>query len=547
MRTIARRVAAESPAGAGSGEGDAGSGRGPSRILRNTAIFSIATGLSRIAGLLREMVAAAYYGTTVQASAFTLAFQVPNLLRALVADAALSAAFVPVFTELLEQGRRKEAYRLAGSLFGLILAVLGVITVVFFVAAPLLMPLFTGSTFSEADDMLTAGLSQVMFPIVVILGLNGLVVGILNAHDHFSVPAIAPLVWNVVIIAALVGLQGVFDGREEIYAYAVGILVGTVVQFAMVLPVLRQVGFPLSINLRWRDPRIAQVLKLMLPVTIGLGVINISLVINSVLGTLVSEGATRAIDAAFRIYMLPQGMFSVAVATVLFPHLSRLAARRDLPGLRRWSGDGMRLIFLILMPCAAATAALAEPITRLVFERGTFGPEATEQTAEALLWFSFSLPFSGANLLLTRTFFSLQRPWTPTRLAAVSLVVNTAVSLALYKPFGIGGIVAGTVVSNLVMALQQAYHLRNELRGFEVVRTLTAIATMLGASIAFGAVAFATHWFLDDALGRSLVAQIASVGAGLAAGAAVYAGIVLLANVPEAASLVRMVRSRLGR
>jgi putative peptidoglycan lipid II flippase len=540
-------VAAESPAGAGSGEGDAGSGRGPSRILRNTAIFSIATGLSRIAGLLREMVAAAYYGTTVQASAFTLAFQVPNLLRALVADAALSAAFVPVFTELLEQGRRKEAYRLAGSLFGLILAVLGVITVVFFVAAPLLMPLFTGSTFSEADDMLTAGLSQVMFPIVVILGLNGLVVGILNAHDHFSVPAIAPLVWNVVIIAALVGLQGVFDGREEIYAYAVGILVGTVVQFAMVLPVLRQVGFPLSINLRWRDPRIAQVLKLMLPVTIGLGVINISLVINSVLGTLVSEGATRAIDAAFRIYMLPQGMFSVAVATVLFPHLSRLAARRDLLGLRRWSGDGMRLIFLILMPCAAATAALAEPITRLVFERGTFGPEATEQTAEALLWFSFSLPFSGANLLLTRTFFSLQRPWTPTRLAAVSLVVNTAVSLALYKPFGIGGIVAGTVVSNLVMALQQAYHLRNELRGFEVVRTLTAIATMLGASIAFGAVAFATHWFLDDALGRSLVAQIASVGAGLAAGAAVYAGIVLLANVPEAASLVRMVRSRLGR
>ncbi len=546
MRTIARRVAAESPAGAGSGDGDAGSSRGPSRILRNTAIFSIATGLSRIAGLLREMVAAAYYGTTVQASAFTLAFQVPNLLRALVADAALSAAFVPVFTELLEQGRKKEAYRLAGALFGLILAVLGVITVVFFVAAPLIMPLFTGSTFSEADDMLTAGLSQVMFPIVVILGLNGLVVGILNAHDHFSVPAIAPLVWNAVIIAALVGLQGAFEGRDEIYAYAVGILVGTVVQFAMVLPVLRQIGFPLSINLRWRDPRIAQVLKLMLPVTIGLGVINISLVINSVLGTLVSEGATRAIDAAFRIYMLPQGMFSVAVATVLFPHLSRLAARRDLPGLRRWSGDGMRLIFLILMPCAAATVALAEPITRLVFERGTFGPQATDQTAEALLWFSFSLPFSGANLLLTRTFFSLQRPWTPTRLAAVSLVVNTAVSLALYKPFGIGGIVAGTVVANLVMALQQAYHLRKELRGFEVVRTLTGLATMLAASIAFGAVAYATHWLLDDALGRSLAAQVVSVGAGLLAGAAVYAGIVLLAKVPEAASLARMVRRRLA-
>src|SRR3954447_6905829 len=193
-RTIGAAVPAETDAMAASGEGRPEAPRGPSRILRNTAIFSVATGLSRIAGLAREIVAAKLFGTSVAASAFTIAFQVPNLLRALVADAALSSAFVPVFTELLEQGRRKEAIKLAGSLFGLILAVLGVITVVFFVAAPVVMPLFTGSQFNAGAGGLPTGLARVMSPIVVLLGLNGLVVGILNAQDHFSIPAIAPLV-----------------------------------------------------------------------------------------------------------------------------------------------------------------------------------------------------------------------------------------------------------------------------------------------------------------------------------------------------------------
>ena len=514
------------------------------RILRNTAIFSVATGLSRIAGLVREIVASAMFGTRVEASAFTIAFQVPNLLRSLVADAALSAAFVPVFTELLEQNRKREAFQLAGALFGLILTVLGVITGVFFLAAPVIMPLFTGETFSPADDALTAALSQVLFPIVVLLGLNGLVVGILNAYDHFSIPAIAPLVWNFVIIGCLVGLQPLFDERDEIYAYAIGVLVGTIVQFAMALPVLKRMGFSLKISFSWRDPRIRQVLTLMLPVTIALGLINVNLLINSTLGTLVSEGAPRAIDAAFRIYMLPQGMFSVAVATVLFPQLSRLAARRDLPGLRRWSGDGMRQIFLLLIPSAAATLVLAEPITRLVYERGEFGPQATEDTASALLWFSFSLPFAGANLLLTRTFFSLQRPWIPTALSGLSLVVNAAVSIALYEPFGIAGIVVGTAVSSAVMTIAQAYYLRRELRGFEVIRTLKAIGAMTIAAIALGAAAYGVHHVLDDALGRSLLAQIVSVGGALAVGVAVYAALLHVLRVPEAAQVARLIRSR---
>jgi putative peptidoglycan lipid II flippase len=507
----------------------------------NTAIFSVATGLSRIAGLAREVVAAKYFGTTGAASAFTAAFQVPNLVRSLFADAALSAAFVPVFTELLEHKRRKEALHLAGALFGLILVVLSAITLAFVAAASLIMPLFTDD---PALDDLAIGLSRVLFPIVILLGLNGLLVGILNAHDHFTIPAISPLVWNLVIIGCLVGLTPLFEGPDQLYAYAIGVVAGTACQFAMAFPVLKRLHVPIPINVDWRDPRIRRVLLLMLPVAIGLGLINFNLLVNSFFGFRISEEAPRAIDLAFRIYMLPQGMFSVAVATVLFPALSRLVARQDFDGLRRTQGNGIRQIALLLIPAAAATIAIPEPIVRLVYQRGDFDAESTELVAEALFWFSFSLPFSGFNLLLTRTFFSLQSPWTPTALAGVTLIINAAVSAALYGPMGIGGVVLGTVVATAAMTAGQAYFLRDRLHGLELATTTRAIARMLVAAALLGGVTYLIWWALDEALGRSLAAQLISVGTALLAGGAAYAAAVLAMRIPEAHQVQALIRRR---
>jgi putative peptidoglycan lipid II flippase len=285
----------------------------------------------------------------------------------------------------------------------------------------------------------------------------------------------------------------------------------------------------------------------MLPVTIGLGLINFNLLINSILGSRISVEAPAAIDRAFRIYMLPQGMFSVAVATVLFPALSRLAARSDLDGLRHRSANGVRQIALLLIPAAAATLVLAEPITRLVYERGDFDAGSTEQVAEALFWFSFSLPFAGANLLLTRTYFSLQKPWTPTALAGVTLAINIAVSAALYEPLGIGGVVIGTAVASAAMTAGQAYFLRGRLRGIELGRTLRAVAKMILAAGVLAGVAYAVWWPLDEALGRSLPAQVAAVGAALTAGSLAYAGAVLALRIPEARQIVDLLASRLRR
>jgi len=515
------------------------------RLARNTAFFSLATGLSRVLGLVREVVAASYFGVTGAMSAFTIAFQVPNLVRALFADSALQGAFIPVFTELLERGERREAFRIASSLFFVICLALGAITALFILLAePLMTVLAPGFDDDPALRDLTVNLARLMFPIVVLLALSGLVVGMLNSFEHFSVPALAPVAWNVVIIAALVGLVPVLPEDDEIYAYAIGILAGTVVQFVLPLPWLRDRGGRFTLTLDWRDERVRRVLKLMLPVTIALGLINLSLVINSLFGTLVSDQAPAAIDKAFRIYQLPQGLFSISIATILFPLLSRYAARDARDDLRRTMGNGVRQICLLLIPSAVIMAVLAEPITRLVYQRGAFGPEATELVSEAMLWWSISLPFQGVSLLFSRTFFSLQRPWATTALAGLNLLVNAALAAALHEPFGIAGIVIGTVVGTIVMCVAQGLILRGDLGGVEGARTLASALRMLVAAALLGGVAYAAWFGLDAALGRALVAQAAAVLGAIVAGAAAYASAVWMLGVPEARQLRTLLLGR---
>ncbi|MBV9364119.1 MAG: murein biosynthesis integral membrane protein MurJ [Solirubrobacterales bacterium] len=520
------------------------------RIADNTAIFAVATAISRVAGMAREVVQAAFFATTAAASAFTLASQVPNLFSNLFSQAALSAAFVPVFTELLTKGRKREAFRLATTLFWVILIALGALTLLWLGVADLAAPLLTGS--GGISNPLTAGLSRVLFPVVLLLSLTGLLVGILQSYDEFTIPAIAPAVWNLVILVGLIALYPRFHGEQQIYAYAVAWLAATVVQFLMVAAALRRVEFRLSFAFDWRDPRVKQVLILFLPVTMSIGIINLDIFLNAWLGSLVpppaGTHAPAAINNAFRIYMLPQGIFSVAVATVLFPTLSRLAARKNANGMRRAIGNGMRQINLLLIPSAALMLVLATPITRLIYQHGRFGPYSTHLVSIALFWFAVSLPFSGINLLLTRTFFALQRPWIPTKLAALNLVVDVIVSLALYKPLGIAGLVIGTAAANIVMTWLQLRRLRMGFNGhLELGQTLMMTTRILVATAIMAAVAWSVWAGLDHLLGRALAAQAVAVGVALLVACALYARLVLTMRVPEARQIQQLISRRLRR
>jgi putative peptidoglycan lipid II flippase len=524
---------------------DPAPGRQAGRIARSTAFFSIATGASRIAGLGREVVAAGYYGVNGPMSAFTIAFQVPNLVRALFADAALQPAFVPIFTELIGKKHYKEAFRLASTLMLLATMVLGAITAFFILLAPVIMPLFIPDYRQTITD-LTVTLSQILFPILIMLGVSGVVVGILNSYDRFGAFAISPLFWNLTIILVLVVLEPLFHGQDRIYAYAIGILVGTLVQLLIPTWDLRNTPFRFTFRLDWRHPGVRRVLWLMLPVTISLGLINFNALINSFVGALVSEEAPAAIDKAFRLYQLPQGIFSVAVATVLFPALARFANAGEFENLRATLANGMRQILFVLMPATAAILALSDPIIRLVYQRGEFNPADTTLVATALFWFAFSLPTNGVYLLQTRTFFSLQRPWQATALATIDLVVSTIAAFALYKPFGVGGIVAGTGVGTSAAVFAQAYILRRELGGLELGRLLSTTIRISIASAALGLASYLVWRVLDESLGHELPGQIASVGGGLAVGAVVYLAAARAMRIAELEQILRLVRRGRG-
>ncbi len=490
------------------------------------------------------MVSSYYFGASGRINAFTVAFQIPNLVRALVADAALSSAFVPVFSDLIQKGERKRAWRLASSLFWLMLLGLTALTALFIILAPWIIGIFGHP---GNDRPLAVGLSRVLFPIVGLLGLSGIVVGVLNTYDHFTVPALSPVFWNIAIIIGLViGVPQAHSMSTKLYVYAVSILVATVIQTLLPMPWLRGLDRGderLRVVLDWRDPMIKRTFKLMIPVTLGLGLINVNALIDTVFASRLINGtyAPTAINKAFLIYMLPQGMFSVAIATVLFPSLSRLAARGDLDGFRETVGRGLRQIAFLLIPAAAVSAVLAEPIIRILYQRGAWTPDQTPEVAACLAAFSAGLVFNGAMLMLNRAFFSLQSNWVPTVVALGNLVLNALLDLAFYR-FGTWGIPLATALVNIAGTIALLALMRRRIGGIEGPRTAATAARIAIASAAVAAVAYGVWEPLDAALNRSFPAQVASLGLALVAATATYLVACRFLRVRELDALLSLVR-----
>jgi putative peptidoglycan lipid II flippase len=515
------------------------------RLAVSTAIFAAATGLSRILGLVREIVTANFFGVAGSINAFTVAFQIPNLIRALVADAALSSAFVPVFSELLEKGERKRAWRVASSLFWLILLGLSAVTVIYILIAPWVIGLFGNP---GGDQALAVGLSRVLFPIVVLLGVSGIIVGILNSYDHFTVPAISPVFWNLAIIVGLViGVPNATTMNAQLYVYAFSILIATVIQTLLPVPWLRGRDGHLQMVIDWRDPAVKRVFVLMVPVTLGLGLINFNAVIDTFFASRFIDPklAPSAIQKAFLIYMLPQGIFSVAIATVLFPSLSRFAARGDIGRFRETVSSGLRQIVFLLVPAAVMSAVLAEPIVRILFQRGKFEPSQTPVVAGALAAFSAGLVFNGAMLMLNRAFFSLQSNWIPTMVALGNLFLNALLDWWFYR-YGVWGIPLSTAVVNLAGSWALFVLLRRRLGGVDGGAIAATTLKVLVASAVVAAVAWTVWRPLDSALGRSFGAQLVSLGLALTAAVLTYLACCRLLQVRELNAFASL-RTRLRR
>ena len=392
------------------------------------------------------------------------------------------------------------------------------------------------------------GLSRVLFPIVVLLGLSGIVVGILNSYDHFTVPALTPVFWNIAIVVGLViGVPRADGISAKLYVYAFSILIATVIQFLLPLPWLRGRDGRLQLVIDWRDPAVRQTLVLMVPITIGLGLINFNAVVDTFFAArLIDKNhAPSAINAAFRLYMLPQGIFSVAITTVLFPSLARLAARGDLAGFRNTLASGLRQIAFLLIPAGVISAVLAEPITRLVYQRGQFEPGQTPVVAAALAAFSAGLFFNGMMLLLNRGFFSLQSNWIPTSVALANLCLNAALDAAFYR-FGTWGIPLATSLVNLAGSAVLLVLMRRRLGRLGFGQIMDSVLRIVTASLVLAVAAYGTWYELDSALGRGFLGQVVSVVTALVVGTTVYLLMCRALKVRELGALLAL-RSRLKR
>jgi putative peptidoglycan lipid II flippase len=493
-------------------------------------IVILATALSRVFGYGREIAAAAYFGAGAEKSAFDVAFMVPSTIQTLVAQAALSAALIPVFAGLLEKDRRDEAWLVARTVFTVLIAVLGIFVAACIVFAPQIMPLFAPGYRNDPAIMSDiVRMSRLLFPTVVLLAMSGVVVSILNSFEHFTLPAIAPVFWNLVILLAI------FFGSDRlgIDALAWGVLLGTLVQLAIQLPALKGKGARLGFSLSLRNPHVKRVGALMLPVSISLGLINLNGIVDMQFASFLGEGGVAAINYAFRIYQLPEALFAIAVGTVLFPTLSRLAARDDKRNFRSALTTGVQLIFFMLIPISAFMLALSEPIIRLAYEHGRFEASDTTVVASALFFFAFGSAFSGGSALLTRGFFSLSRPWVPTSLALINLAMNAFLNWLFIKFFGLGGIPLSTSVVSIATFMALLLLMRRQLKRVNGKALLRSGITVGVTSVVAAGAAYLSWRFLDGLLGLTLAAQMLSLTLAAMEAAGIFLLVAWLTGMPE--------------
>lgn len=508
------------------------------RLAKAALIVLGATAASRVFGYAREILTAAYFGAGAEMSAFDVAFLVPATMQIIIAQAALSAALIPVFAGLLEKDQRQEAWLVARTIFTMVTFIMGGLVVLSIIFAPQIMPLFAPGYRDDPAMMAEiVRMTRLLFPTVIFLAITGIVASILNSFEHFTLPAVAPIFWNLIILGAIV------FGHERlgVDALAWGILLGTMVQLLIQLPALRGRGGRLGFSLAWRNRHVRQVGALLLPVSVSLGLINLNGVVDVQFASFLGTGGVAAMTFAFRLYQLPEALFAIAIGTVLFPTLSRIAARGDRDKFRSTLTLGIRVIFFMLIPASAFVLVLSEPIVRLAYEHGRFTAENTELVASALFFFAFGSAFSGSSALLTRGFFSLGRPWLPTTAAVGNLAVNAILNWIFIKPFGLGGIPLSTSIVSFVTFVVLLALMRGELGRIDGRAILRTGVTVAAFSAAGAAISYLTWMGVDSWLGRSLIPQILGIGLAFAAGAAVFMILALVVRMPEL-QLIRKVR-----
>lgn len=524
---------------------------GHPRLARSAGIFGLATIASRILGLARDQVLAYYFGAGDANDAFRVASRIPNLVRDLFAEGAMSAAFVPTFTRQLTLHGREQSWRLASSVINALVLVTGAIVLIgIFFAAPLVR-LFA-SDFSAVPGKLelTIYLTRIIFPFLTLVAVAAVLMGMLNSLGHFFVPALSPAMFNVAVVVMSLGLIPFADtlGVQPITIVAIATLVGGVGQLLIQWPPLRKEGFRYRPVLDFKDEGLHKVLLLMGPGTIGMAATQINVFVNTVLATGEGTGAVSFLDFAFRLMYLPIGLFGVSIATAATPAISRMVAEQDFGRIRSTLAGALGLMMFLNLPATVGLIVLAVPIVSVIFEHGEFTASDTINTAAALQFYAIGLVGYSIVRIISPTFYALGRSRVPVMVSAGSVLVNVALNVMLVRGLGFRGLALGTSITAIINASVQLFLLRREINGIEGTRIAKSFARVAVASAVMGGVAWISYQLMLSALpGTSLLTQIVRLLVTIGASLAALAGVAQVLRIPEFGDARDLVLRRIKR
>jgi len=548
----------------------------PRSVARSAGIVSIAVMFSRVLGLAREVIFAKYFGAGFLYDAFLVGFRIPNILRDLFAEGALSAAFVKVFTDYQLKKSEAEAWQLASLIFNALAIVLSAITVIGILTAPYLVPLLARG-FSPEKAALAVTLTQIMFPFILLVALAAVAMGVLNTKGRFGVPASASTAFNIAAIVFGLGFAfylsgGVWEtssdknlvpsaaGQWAIIGMAIGTLIGGAFQLFIQIPSLLSVGFRFSPIVSFTDEGVRRVMRLMGPAIIGTSAVQVKVLVDTFVVSSI-DGGQSWLSYAFRLMQFPIGLFGVAIGTAAIPTLSRLASENNFTKFRSTLSDALKLVFLLTIPAACGLVVLGEPIIRLLYERGEFDAADTNMTAWALAAYSIGLTGYAAIKIVSPSFYALDDAKTPMYVSIASILVHVVVSFSMMRllstvgvtserPNGFGhvGVALATSTVALVNFFALTFLMRRRISGLNGREIFAAFIKIVIAAAAMALVCYASYYFLTNLLGeKTFVVKFIEVFVPIALGGAAFVVAAKILRVSEINKLFNTLKRKLGR
>ncbi len=524
-----------------------------STLAKSAGLIGAATMASRLLGVGREMVLAAVFGASASPAmdAFNVAFRVPNLLRDLFAEGAMTAAFVPTFTRTLSSRNKAEAWRLGSMVMNALILVTSVLALLGIFFAPEITGAYAPAFAAVPGKLeLTTDLTRIMLPFLTMLAVAAAMMGMLNSLGRFFIPSLSPAMFNVAsIFSALVLVPAMpYFGLQPIVGLAIGTLLGGLGQILLQWPALRREGFRYQPLISFRDPVVLEILRLMGPATIGLAAVQMNVFVNTYLATWQEQGAVTWLQYAFRLMYLPIGIFGVSIATASLPDISRQAMTEDVRSVRGSVSRGLRMMLMLNVPATVGLIVLAEPIVAMIYERGAFHAVDTTSTAAALMFYAPGLLGYSAVKIASPTFYALRDARTPVIVSVLSVVANLLMNLALVQVLGFRGLALGTAIAAMLNAIVLLWLLRRRLGGLDGRRVAISLAKISAASTLMGFAAYFTLQGLSSVMpGNGELARVLRVGGSIAVALLVLAASARLLRIQEFTEATSRVLARFGR